>query len=83
MNGILLWIIIVLLILLIGLVGVLIAAYRLLKEQINVIKTYKEIEGILNERIKLMEEHIDWLNTHHFDYRGLIDKGLAIEVTED
>lgn len=26
---------------------------------------------------------IDWLNTHHFDYRGLIEKGLAIEVTED
>ena len=26
---------------------------------------------------------IDWLNEHHFDYRGLIDKGLAIEVTED
>ena len=25
---------------------------------------------------------IDWLNAHHFDYRGLIDKGLAIEVTE-
>lgn len=26
---------------------------------------------------------IDWLNEHHFDYRGLIDKGLAIEVTND
>lgn len=26
---------------------------------------------------------IDWLNVHHFDYRGLIEKGLAIEVTED
>lgn len=25
----------------------------------------------------------DWLNTHHFDYRGLIEKGLAIEVTEE
>ena len=22
----------------------------------------------------------DWLNAHHFDYRGLIEKGLAIEV---
>ena len=28
-------------------------------------------------------ESIDWLNKHHFDYRGLIEKGLAIEVTED
>lgn len=26
---------------------------------------------------------MDWLNTHHFDYRGLIEKGLAIEVTEE
>ena len=26
---------------------------------------------------------IDWLNEHHFDYRELIDKGLAIEVTEE
>ncbi len=26
---------------------------------------------------------IDWLNAHHFDYRGLIKKGLAIEVTEE
>ena len=23
---------------------------------------------------------IDWLNSHHFDYRGLIEKGLAIET---
>lgn len=26
---------------------------------------------------------IDWLNAHHFDYRKLIPKGLAIEVTEE
>ena len=25
---------------------------------------------------------IDWLNEHHFDYRGLIEKGLALEATE-
>ena len=25
----------------------------------------------------------DWLNAHHFDYRGLIGKGLAIAVTSD
>ena len=23
---------------------------------------------------------LDWLNAHHFDYRGLIEKGLAIEA---
>jgi hypothetical protein len=24
----------------------------------------------------------DWLNAHHFDYRGLIEKGLALEAAE-
>lgn len=28
-------------------------------------------------------EEEDWLNAHHFDYRGLIDKGLAIEASND
>lgn len=27
-------------------------------------------------------DRIDWLNKHRFDYRGLIEKGLACEVTE-
>ena len=27
-------------------------------------------------------DRIDWLNTHHFDYRGLIEKGLALEAKE-
>ena len=26
---------------------------------------------------------VDWLNAHHFDYRGLIERGLAIAVTEE
>ena len=25
----------------------------------------------------------DWLNAHHFDYRGLIEKGLALEAPKD
>lgn len=24
---------------------------------------------------------VDWLNAHHFDYRGLISRGLAIDAT--
>ena len=24
-----------------------------------------------------------WLNAHHFDYRGLIEKGLALKATKD
>lgn len=26
---------------------------------------------------------IDYLNSHHFDYRGLIEKGLALEAPKD
>ena len=26
---------------------------------------------------------LDWLNAHHFDYRGLIEKGLALAAPED
>ena len=28
-------------------------------------------------------EAYDWLNEHHFDYRGLIEKGLALEAPKD
>ena len=28
-----------------------------------------------------ISDSIDWLNKHHFDYRGLIEKGLAIDAT--
>ena len=27
-------------------------------------------------------EYYDWLNKNHFDYRGLIEKGLAIDATD-
>lgn len=27
--------------------------------------------------------YIDYLNSHHFDYRGLIEKGLALEAPEN
>ena len=29
-----------------------------------------------------IEDYLDWLNAHHFDYRGLIEKGLALEAKE-
>lgn len=32
--------------------------------------------------LDLMKKYIDWLNAHHFDYRGLIEKGLAFEAPE-
>jgi len=34
-------------------------------------------------RIDEISKLIDWLNAHHFDYRGLIEKGLALEASEE
>lgn len=34
----------------------------------------------IQERADFTSESLDWLNKHHFDYRGLIEKGLALEA---
>ena len=40
-------------------------------------------EGLMigTDNISYMLYVIDWLNSHHFDYRGLIERGLAIDAT--
>lgn len=47
----------------------------------------KELNNVLEFQYysddSCMCESTDWLNAHHFDYRGLIEKVLAIEVTEE
>ena len=51
---------------------------------------YLSIKMQETERVALAEvyrpeaisEIMDWLNKHHFDYRGLIEKGLALEAPE-
>jgi len=40
---------------------------------------YREIEHVT---IKEVIEFVNWLNAHHFDYRGLIEKGLALKAPE-
>lgn len=30
-----------------------------------------------------LSEYLDWMHSHHFDYRGLIPMGLALEAKED
>ena len=32
--------------------------------------------------VETSQQVIDWLNAHHFDYRGLIEKCLALEAKE-
>ena len=63
MDGIILYTFILLSILIIGLVAMLIALWKLLKEQANMIRTHKEIEGILNEKIELLEERFELLKS--------------------
>ena len=43
----------------------------------------REYQAFFNyDGVEYPEEYIDWLNEHHFDYRGLIEKGLALEAPE-
>lgn len=42
----------------------------------------KQFQDVNLYEIPYMVEGIDWLNAHHFDYRGLIDDGLALEAPE-
>ena len=41
------------------------------------------IEPCLGIREYMVSNFMDWLNAHHLDYRGLIEKGLAIEAPEN
>jgi hypothetical protein len=41
--------------------------------------SYISILGSFNFEINL--DVVDWFNKNHFDYRGLIEKGLAIDAT--
>ena len=52
------------------------------------IKPYlRPISSMTEEEVKEFVEFsvdaIDWLNAYHFDYRGLIEKGLALEASKD
>ena len=56
---------------------------QLLKEVYDFTFRVEELlEEIFTQKF-IPYKFIDWLNKHHFDYRGLIEMGLAIEVTED
>lgn len=42
---------------------------------------YSVIQSLANNMQSELNELINWLNANHFDYRGLIEKGLAIDAT--
>lgn len=35
------------------------------------------------QKLPFPYDFVDWLNAHHFDYRNLIEKGLALEATTE
>lgn len=41
----------------------------------------KEWRYTLSSDYQLTYDTVDWCNKNHFDYRGLIEKGLAIDAT--
>ena len=41
-----------------------------------------DITGMCDITWNELNTAIDWLNAHHFDYRGLIEKGLALPAPE-
>ena len=47
------------------------------EEEISCYQAFFNYDGV-----EYPEEYIDWLNEHHLDYRGLIEKGLALEAPE-
>ena len=48
---------------------------------LNKLKTFRREKIAIVSTLSSYSRHIDWLNAHHFDYRGLIEKGLAIDAT--
>jgi len=45
----------------------------------------KQFGARLNHAIAVFltdSNNVDWLNAHHFDFRGLIEKGLALEAPD-
>ena len=52
------------------------------EEQKEYYKTFRA-EAYGNGYVYVESVHsFDWLDAHHFDYRGLIEKGLALEAPE-
>lgn len=52
-----------------------------LKEFISITENVLVVGEKLSTVI-LSNDATDWLNAHHFDYRGLIEKGLALKAVD-
>ena len=54
------------------------------RDRVDIVRKYRIDEnGFHFIKLETFDvEILDWLNAHHFDYRGLIEKGLALEAPE-
>ena len=51
------------------------------KQQFNLLSMNRIVPDGFGKDVQMYSiKCIDWLNAHHFDYRGLIEKGLALEA---
>lgn len=50
---------------------------RTLDSMCNGVEMVSRLSGL-----KMFDKAFNWLNAHHFDYRGLIEKGLALEAPD-
>lgn len=48
---------------------------------LNSVLMERTIEGNNFDRLVVAYNETDWLNKNHFDYRGLIEKDLALDAT--
>ena len=61
---------------------------RLQNDDIELKPYLRPMSSMTDEECEEVEKHItiydtvDWMNKHHFDYRDLIKKGLALEAPE-
>lgn len=55
---------------------------RFCNEDIRQLTYVQEVHPSLKQKTSCYRS-IDWLNAHHFDYRGLIPMGLALKAPED
>lgn len=52
------------------------------EERASIVMVVYNGEVIDDDFINIVH-YMDWLNAHHFDFRNLIERGLAIAVTEE
>ena len=55
---------------------------KVVKPYLRPMSSMTEEERKYLQKLPFPYDFVDWLNKHHFDYRGLIEKGLALEAPE-